>query len=183
MPCNNVLFSATHAEGNYPTTYSNIYDLKNGEVYVYNFHNFEDVVKLNLKEELKKGKRIQKVSFLFPFITNAHRIFLNRSAKATLYNTTFKAACRRSGIMDLRFHDFRHTAATHMVTGGVDLVTVAEILGHTDIKMTMRYAYPTPENKRKAVEVLSAVFGGGGERIADGQREEGTGLVTTMSEN
>jgi len=90
MPCYNVLFSATHAEGNYPTTYSNIYDLKNGEVYVYNFHNFEDVVKLNLKEELKKGKRIQEVSSLFPRITNAHRIFLNRSAKAILYNTTTK---------------------------------------------------------------------------------------------
>lgn len=72
--------------------------------------------------------------------------------------TTFKAACRREGIRDLRFHDLKHTAATYMVTGGVDLVTVAEILGHADIKMTMRYAHPTPENKRKAVNVLAAVF-------------------------
>ncbi len=46
-----------------------------------------------------------------------------------------------------------------MVTGGVDLVTVAEILGHSDIKMTMRYAHPTPENKRKAVNVLATAFG------------------------
>ncbi len=45
-----------------------------------------------------------------------------------------------------------------MVTGGIDLVTVAEILGHSDIKMTMRYAHPTPENKRRAVNVLTAVF-------------------------
>ena len=73
--------------------------------------------------------------------------------------TTFKAACRRAGIRDLRFHDLKHTAATYMVTGGVDLVTVAEILGHADIKMTMRYAHPTPENKRKAVNVLAAIFG------------------------
>lgn len=72
--------------------------------------------------------------------------------------TSFKAACRRSGIRDLRFHDLRHTAATTMVIGGIDLVTVAEILGHSDIKMTMRYAHPTPENKRKAVNVLASMF-------------------------
>jgi D-alanyl-D-alanine-carboxypeptidase/D-alanyl-D-alanine-endopeptidase len=35
---------------------------------------------------LKKGKRIQEVSSLFPYLTNAHRIFLNQSAKAVLYN-------------------------------------------------------------------------------------------------
>jgi integrase len=72
--------------------------------------------------------------------------------------TPFKGACRRVGIQDLRFHDLRHTAATHMVMGGVDLVTVKEILGHATIKMTMRYAHPTPENKRHAVEVLAALF-------------------------
>ena len=42
--------------------------------------------------------------------------------------------------------------------GGVYLITTAEILGHADIKMTMRYAHPTPENKRKAVNVLASVF-------------------------
>jgi len=72
--------------------------------------------------------------------------------------TAFKTACRRAKIRDLRFHDLRHTAATYMVTGGIDLVTVSEILGHADIKMTMRYAHPTPENRRKAVNVLAAVF-------------------------
>jgi len=72
--------------------------------------------------------------------------------------TGFKAACRNAGISDLRFHDLRHTAATYMVTGGIDLVTVKEILGHATIQMTMRYAHPTPENKRHAVEVLAALF-------------------------
>jgi integrase len=38
------------------------------------------------------------------------------------------------------------------------LVTVKEILGHATIQMTMRYAHPTPENKRHAVEVLSRLF-------------------------
>jgi integrase len=72
--------------------------------------------------------------------------------------TGFKAACRKAGISDLRFHDLRHTAATYMIIGGIDLVTVKEILGHATIQMTMRYAHPTPENKRHAVEVLSMLF-------------------------
>ena len=45
-----------------------------------------------------------------------------------------------------------------MVTGGIDLVTVKEILGHATIQMTMPYAHPTPENKRQAVEVLASLF-------------------------
>jgi integrase len=71
---------------------------------------------------------------------------------------SFKSACRKAGRPDLRFHDLRHTAATLMVTRGVDLVTVKEILGHASIQMTMRYAHPTPENKRRAVDVLASVF-------------------------
>ena len=75
----------------------------------------------------------------------------------------FKQACEKAGIKDMRFHDLRHTAATLMVMGGIDLVTVKEILGHSDIQMTMRYAHPTPENKRKAVNVLASIFESGQE--------------------
>jgi len=71
----------------------------------------------------------------------------------------FKTACKNAGISDLRFHDLRHTAATTLIMNGVDIVTVKEILGHSRIETTMRYSHPTPENKRKAVNVLATVFG------------------------
>jgi hypothetical protein len=45
------------------------------------------------------------------------------------------------------------------------------------------YAHPTPENKRKAVEVLAAVFGRESKKVADVQIEERTGVVTPMFEN
>lgn len=51
------LLLAAHQEGNYPTQYSNLYDLKKGDVYLYHRYNFEKVVKFNLNEELKKGRK------------------------------------------------------------------------------------------------------------------------------
>jgi len=69
--------------------------------------------------------------------------------------TAFRSACRRAGIRDVRFHDLRHSAASRMVEAGVDLVTGSKILGHSTIQMTMRYAHPTPENMRRAVETLA----------------------------
>ena len=71
----------------------------------------------------------------------------------------FENARERAGIRDFRFHDLRHTAASWMIAAGIDLVTVKEILGHADIKTTMRYAHPTPENKRRAVNALAAILG------------------------
>jgi integrase len=66
-------------------------------------------------------------------------------------------AIRKAGLQGLRFHDLRHTFASRLVMAGVDLVTVKELMGHKDIKMTMRYSHPTPEHKKAAVEILDEV--------------------------
>jgi hypothetical protein len=55
----------THQEGNALTVYSNIYDLRQGTIYVYNLQNFEEVVIMNLAEELKKGQRRIDLPSLF----------------------------------------------------------------------------------------------------------------------
>jgi len=75
--------------------------------------------------------------------------------------TAFLAALRRANIRGLRFHDLRHTFATRLVAWGVDLLTVKELLGHSSITMTMRYAHPSQENMRRAVELLLARSGDG----------------------
>jgi integrase len=68
--------------------------------------------------------------------------------------TSFENAVKRAGIGHLRFHDLRHTFASHLVMGGVDIRTVQELLGHKDIRMTMRYAHLAPDHMRNAVRVL-----------------------------
>lgn len=75
------------------------------------------------------------------------------------YNTVhkvFKAILERAGISkEFRFHDLRHTAATRMVAAGIDIVVVQEILSHSDIRMTRRYAHPVPERKAMAIKALN----------------------------
>ena len=58
----------------------------------------------------------------------------------------FRNAVDGANIEDIRFHDLRHTFASHLVMNGVDLKTVQELLGHSSITMTMRYAHLAPEH-------------------------------------
>lgn len=59
------LLDATHQEGDYPTQYSNIYDLNAGIMYLYLFHDFEQVVEINLAEELALGVHEYDIPSLF----------------------------------------------------------------------------------------------------------------------
>ena len=67
-----------------------------------------------------------------------------------------KKACRKAGLDDVTWHTFRHTFASRLNREGADLVTVKELLGHSDIKTTMRYAHTNREAKRSAVARLGA---------------------------
>ncbi|MFX0182203.1 MAG: hypothetical protein ACFE95_03890 [Candidatus Hodarchaeota archaeon] len=60
------ILNAVHFEGpSVNTLYSNIFDITNGDVYLYYFHQFEEVVKLNLEEEVAKGRHSYRISDLF----------------------------------------------------------------------------------------------------------------------
>jgi integrase len=80
------------------------------------------------------------------------RVFSTRSVRKA-----FERAVGEAGLEDFRFHDLRHTAASHLVMRGASLADVRAVLGHTDIKMTMRYAHLSPEHLRSAVARLDGL--------------------------
>jgi integrase len=63
-------------------------------------------------------------------------------------------ACDRAGLDRMGWHVLRHTFASHLAMRGRTLKEIQELLGHTSIKMTLRYAHLSPDVKREAVAVL-----------------------------
>ena len=66
----------------------------------------------------------------------------------------FQSAVHKADIKDFRFHDLRHTFASHLVMAGIDLRTVQELLGHKSFQMTLRYSHLSPDHKRRAINTL-----------------------------
>lgn len=69
----------------------------------------------------------------------------------------FGTAVKKAKIDHCRLHDLRHTFASHLLMNGAGLKDVQELLGHKDIKMTLRYAHLSQEHKKKAVNLLNAL--------------------------
>lgn len=69
-------------------------------------------------------------------------------------NNAHYGALRRSKLSNFRIYDLRHTWATRAAMSGIDLVTLAALLGHSKINMVMRYAHPTESHQRLALKRL-----------------------------
>ena len=65
---------------------------------------------------------------------------------------SFSTACKKAGITDFHFHDLRHTTATMVYGATRDIRIVKEILGHSRVEQTMKYAHFFQEQEREALE-------------------------------
>ena len=88
-----------------------------------------------------------KSSLVFP--TEQGTIRQERKAAVGL-----NRACERAGLKPFGWHVLRHTFASHLVMGNVQLQAVQQLLGHASIKETERYAHLSPHMKRDAVAKL-----------------------------
>lgn len=72
----------------------------------------------------------------------------------------FKRLLQSAGLPDRNFHILRHTFATNCIEGGTDVKSLSEILGHSDVQITLnRYVHPSMDTKRKYMDVLSLFYG------------------------
>ena len=90
-------------------------------------------------------------AFVFPSPRNAGR---PRGHCLRLWDS----ARREAGIEDVRLHDLRHTFASHAVMNGVPVPVVARLLGHANVKMTLRYAHLADKEIEAAAERVGATI-------------------------
>ena len=65
-----------------------------------------------------------------------------------------KRACKRAGLRQIGWHVLRHTFASHLVMRKAPIKAVQELMGHSTITMTERYAHLSPDVRKDAVRLL-----------------------------
>lgn len=92
----------------------------------------------------------------------ADPIFRNRAGEPLRgARDWFEPAVAEAKLDNYTWHCNRHTFASRLVMAGVDIRTVAALLGHSTIQMTMRYAHLAPEREKQAVDRLVSSYGDG----------------------
>lgn len=86
-------------------------------------------------------------------------VFAKRNGDRVKYpENAFRQAVANTGLTDFCVHDLRHTFASILVSEGVDLIKVRDLLGHSSIRMTERYAHLAPNRLHEAVGVLDGFY-------------------------
>ena len=140
--------------------------LRTGEIFILRWSNV-DFEKNILNVFAPKTQKTRAV----PINSDARKVLefwaLGRKNEFVFYNfetgkpfvdlkSGFGLACRKAGINGVTWHTLRHTFASRLVSRGVDIVTVQQLLGHSAIAVTMRYTHTNLDSKHAAVAKLEA---------------------------
>lgn len=117
-----------------------------------------DVITVRNKDDfLTKSKKFRIIplhhklkEFLLPLRKDSGRCF-----DETNFKHDFPRIIENAKLKDIGFHHFRHTFASRLAISGVDLYTIAQVLGHSSITVTQIYAHLTKDYMKNAVEKLS----------------------------
>jgi len=95
-------------------------------------------------ELLREWGRVRRLSTDLVFPGKNHK-------NPILFEKSWRKALRTAGIEDFRFHDLRHSAASYLAMNGVQIRTIAEILGHKTLGMVQRYSHLNAEHLRSEI--------------------------------
>jgi integrase len=88
-------------------------------------------------------------------------VFPGRRPRSALHiKKAWRNALKRAEIEDFRFHDLRHTAASHLAMQGCTSLEIADVLGHKTLQMVKRYSHLSDGHTRRSLERLGAVVFG-----------------------
>jgi len=111
------------------------------------------VVRL-LKERREQGGVVRLQGLVFPSKVS--------DEQPVLIEAAWRAAKKRAGISNLRFHDLRHTAASYLAMNGASLPEIGNVLGHRSAQSTNRYAHMVQGHTHSLVrDTMSKRLGGG----------------------
>ncbi len=136
-----------------------IFSLKWNQVDLQNGFILLDKTKSGFRREIPINSTLEMLFNSIPRGFDNDYLFTNKDGKPySDIKHSFTTAVKKAGIHDFRFHDIRHTFASHLIMQGIGITSVKELLGHSDIKMTLRYAHLAPGYKRKAVNTLDKIM-------------------------
>ena len=118
-----------------------------------------DTTKNGERREIPINGTLRKMFKNMPHSVESVHVFTDKDGNPyKSVKRRFSTALKKAGILDFRFHDLRHTFASHLIMAGIDLTSVKELLGHKSLKMTLRYAHLASGHKMKAVNILDKVL-------------------------
>ncbi len=142
--------------------------LRKGEIFCLKWHdvNFDQKV-ITVRAANAKSRKVRHVNLnkrAMEVLTSWSKqqspcsgwVFKNRNENRFVdIKTAWQSVLASAGITDFRFHDLRHHFASRLVMLGVPLNTIRELLGHSDLGTTLRYAHLAQDHKAGAVELLA----------------------------
>jgi integrase len=125
-----------------------------------------DLDKAVIKMLVRKNRRMPEVPLNVTAPTVVNGWFGLRKGEYVFYNPENGGPWKDSGSVSRRpqgwpcrrgVDTFRHTFASRLTRHGADLVTVKELLGHSSVSVTMRYAHTYREAKKRAVRLIAGM--------------------------
>ncbi|HYX38604.1 MAG TPA: tyrosine-type recombinase/integrase [Oligoflexus sp.] len=115
--------------------------------------------KLNEHTKGKKIRRVPMNDLVYQQLRARSAIPMNHQVLPYAYHhlveRCFKPAQERAKVSSICFHDLRHTFASHMAMAGVSAFDIQKVMGHSDIKTTMRYMHLSPDHLIGLTDVLN----------------------------
>ena len=114
------------------------------------------LTKTDIPRQIPLNETLKELFQSIPRHIKSEYVFCNSDGKPfpDVARHGFNTAVERAGIENFHFHDLRHTFASNLVKKGVSLLAVQKLLGHKDIKMTMRYSHLAEDYMVDAVKSL-----------------------------